>query len=73
MINTRYLGAASARLAAEGEPVSEKVWRFSSPLIWEHLVAVGTYSFEEPVIDGELRPLRSSYDEATERREMEPQ
>jgi hypothetical protein len=36
------------------------------------LCSVGTYSFKEPVIYGELRPLRSGHDKAREEPEMDP-
>jgi cytochrome oxidase assembly protein ShyY1 len=58
------LAAAEARLHAEGLAVPQDAWRHLSPLMWEHVLLVGTYCFDEPVIDGELRPLRSVHEEA---------
>ncbi|MGH2603639.1 MAG: Tn3 family transposase, partial [Dehalococcoidia bacterium] len=59
VFNTRYLAAAAAALAEAGEPVPDELWNNVSPLHWEHIHAVGTYCFDEPAIDGELRPLRN--------------
>jgi TnpA family transposase len=64
VFNTRYLAAGEARLAAEDRAVPQEAWRHLSPLMWEHVLLVGTYCFDEPVIDGELRPLRSVYEDA---------
>jgi TnpA family transposase len=58
VFNTRYLAAASSRHESSGRSVPEEVWRHLSPLHWEHVHAIGTYCFDEPVIDGELRALR---------------
>jgi TnpA family transposase len=59
VFNTRYLAAGTAALEEAGEPVPDELWRHVSPLHWEHIHAVGTYCFDDPVIDGELRPLRN--------------
>jgi TnpA family transposase len=58
VFNTRYLGAASEQLASSGRGVPPEVWPHLSPLHWEHVHLVGTYRFDEPAIDGELRPFR---------------
>ncbi len=65
VFNTRYLAAAEARLDAEEHAVPEEAWRHLSPLIREHVLLVGTYCFDETVIDSELRPLRSVSEPAT--------
>ena len=57
--NTRYLEAAADQLSRAGTPVPDEAWQHLSPLLWNHLHLVGTYSFEDPVIEGQLRPLRS--------------
>jgi TnpA family transposase len=59
VFNTRYLDAGAVALADAGEPVPDEVWRHVSPLNWDHIRAVGTYCFDEPIIDGDLRPLRN--------------
>ena len=56
--NTRYLKAAAEELASRGRPIPEDAWTHLTPLLWEHVNLVGQYRFEEPVISGELRPLR---------------
>lgn len=61
--NTRYLAAAAETLARDGQAVPEEAWRHLSPLIWEHVLVVGRYCFDEPVIQGDLRPLRSRYEQ----------
>jgi hypothetical protein len=48
VFNIRSPAAAEARLAAEGHPVPEEVWRHLSPPIWEHVLLVGTDCFDEP-------------------------
>ena len=58
VFNTRYLAAAAERLEGDGRVVPPEVWLHVSPLHWEHVHLAGTYSFDEPLIDGELRPLR---------------
>lgn len=57
--NTRYLEAAAAELAHRRQPVPDRIWQHLSPILWEHVHLVGRYSFDEPVIDGELRPLQT--------------
>ncbi|MBW3578155.1 MAG: transposase [Actinobacteria bacterium] len=57
--NTRYLTAAATELERRAEPVPQHAWQHISPLIWQHVHLVGTYSFDEPTIEGELRPLRN--------------
>jgi len=58
--NTRYLGKAATELDQEGRAVPDDAWAHLSPMLWEHIHLVGTYRFDEPVITGELRPLRKS-------------
>jgi len=60
VFNTRYLAAAAERLANGIGPVPEELWRHVSPLHWEHVHLVGTYCFDEPAFEGELRPLRGN-------------
>jgi len=59
VFNTRYLAAAE-RLANGIGPVPEELWRHVSPLHSEHVHVVGTYCFDEPVFEAELRPLRGN-------------
>jgi hypothetical protein len=33
-------------------------WQHITPHVWEHVHLFGRYSFDEPRIVGELRPLR---------------
>jgi TnpA family transposase len=56
--NTRYLKAAAEELARRGRPIPEDAWTHLTALLWEHVNLVGHYRFAEPVISGELRPLR---------------
>jgi hypothetical protein len=56
--NTRYLKAAAEELARRNHPVREDAWAHLTPLLWQHIHLVGHYRVEEPVITGELRPLR---------------
>jgi hypothetical protein len=56
--NTRYLKAAAGELARRNCSIREDAWTHLTPLLWEHIHLVGHYRFEEPVITGELRPLR---------------
>jgi hypothetical protein len=58
VFNNRYLAAAAARLEGSGCLVPEELWRHVSLLHWDHVHVVGTYRFDEPVFEGELRPLR---------------
>ncbi len=60
VFNTRYLAAAAERLASGSRPFLEELCRPVSPLHWEHVHVVGTYCFDEPVFEGELRPLRGN-------------
>ena len=45
-------------LSAVLGPNSHELNSLLSPLHWEHVHLVGTYSFDEQPIDGEPRPLR---------------
>src|SRR5713226_2748780 len=51
VFNTRYLAAAAERLEGDGCVIPAEVWPHVSPLQWEHVHLVGTYSFEEPVFE----------------------
>jgi len=57
--NTRYLQQAAETLALRGRPVPDEVWSHLTPHLWEHVHLIGHYRFEEPVITGDLRPLRA--------------
>jgi hypothetical protein len=57
VFNTRYLAAAAERLAGGSRPVPEELWRHVSPLHWEHIHLVGTYSFDEPGLGGRAQTL----------------
>ncbi len=57
--DTTYLAAAAAELARRGQPVPDAAWAHLTPLLWEHVHLVGQYRFEEPVLQGKLRPLRA--------------
>ena len=58
--NTRYLAAAADHLAQHGHAVADTVWSHLSPLHWEHIHLVGRYSFNDPHLRGQLRPLREA-------------
>jgi hypothetical protein len=51
--NTRYYQAIGDRLGG----ISAEVWAHISPMSWEHIQFVGSYSFDELALDGDLRPL----------------
>lgn len=51
--NTRYYQALGDRLGG----ISAEVWAHISPMSWEHIQFVGSYSFDELALDGDLRPL----------------
>lgn len=55
--NTRYLAAAAEELSRNGLLIPDDAWPNVTPLLWKHILLVGKYSFEEPEILGELRPL----------------
>ena len=63
--NTIYMNAALTQLRAEGYSVRDEDVARLSPLIHEHINMLGRYSFmvPEPVVRGELRPLRTPADE----------
>jgi Tn3 transposase DDE domain len=63
--NTIYMNAALTQLRAEGYSVRDEDVARLSPLIHEHINTLGRYSFvvPEPVVRGELRPLRTPADE----------
>ena len=63
--NTIYMDAALTQLRAEGYSVRDEDVARLSPLIHEHINMLGRYSFvvPEPVVRGELRPLRTSADD----------
>jgi hypothetical protein len=60
--NTIYMDAALTQLRAEGY---SKMWHGYRPLTHEHINMLGRYSFvvREPVVRGELRPLRTPADD----------
>jgi Tn3 transposase DDE domain-containing protein len=62
--NTIYMDAALTQLRAEGYSVRDEQVARLSPLIHEHINMLGRYSFvvPEPVVRGELRPLRTPAD-----------
>jgi TnpA family transposase len=51
--NTRYY----QEIAEQVGGIAEEVWAHISPISWEHIQFVGSYSFDELVLEGELRPL----------------
>ena len=63
--NTIYIDAALTQLRAEGYSVRDEDVARLSPLIHEHINILGRYSFvvPEPVVRGELRPLRTPADD----------
>ena len=63
--NTIYVDAALTQLRAEGYFVRDEDAARLSPLIHEHINMLGRYSFvvPEPVVRGELRPLRTPADD----------
>jgi hypothetical protein len=58
--NTRYLAAAADHLAQHGHAVPDTVRFQVSPLHWGHIHLVGRYSFNDPRLRGQLRPLREA-------------
>ena len=63
--NTIYMDAALTQLRAEGYSVRDEDVARLSPLIHQHINMLGRYSFvvPEPVVRGELRPLRTPADD----------
>jgi len=61
----RDMDAALTQLRAEGYSVRDEDVARLSPLIHEHINMLGRYSFvvPEPVVHGELRPLRTPADD----------
>jgi hypothetical protein len=51
--NTRYYQEIAERVGG----IAEEVWAHISPISLEHIQFVGSYSFDELVLAGELRPL----------------
>jgi len=63
--NTIYMDAALSQLRTEGYSVRDEDVARLSPLIHQHINMLGRYSFvvPEPVVRGELRPLRTPADD----------
>ena len=65
--NAVYTQAVVEQLKADGQPIEDADIARLSPLTWRHINFLGRYDFSvpEPVVRGELRPLRdpnSEYD-----------
>ncbi|MBX9387494.1 Tn3 family transposase [Streptomonospora nanhaiensis] len=56
--NSLYIDAAVTRLRADGFPATEDMCARLSPLGYEHINFLGSYSFPHPDVEGGLRPLR---------------
>jgi hypothetical protein len=66
--NTLYINAALDQLAGEGYSARPEDVARLSPLVFEHINLLGRYAFSvpEPVVRGQLRPLRNPADNTLE-------
>lgn len=61
LFNTRYMGAAVARLRADGFDVRDEDVAHLSPFVRHHVNMLGRYSFRLPELPGGMRPLRDPH------------
>ena len=68
--NTIYMEAALNQLRTDGHLVEDEDVARLSPLLHEHIITLGRYSFSVPeaVAKGELRPLRDPSDNDKDKR-----
>ncbi len=56
----KLIAAAADELARRGQSVPDAAWAHLTPLLWELVHLVGQHRFLEAVLQGDLRPLRTS-------------